>query len=197
MCNGVVCVDCNDDADCEAENPGDVCQSAQCITPCTSGDPTCPSGEICDELRERCVAQCLTTANCAVGETCDAGACICTIPEIDDAFVSGGGQWPIILSVSISPVGSTSNLQYRATFKAAAGWEVGSPFQSSAPITLQLPPNCDGPNEFWGCVNSCGINHSASGVVEVQLKNGCGAVSEILTIPTSGECDLCSGQVCQ
>lgn len=193
VCNGVVCVGCNEDADCES---GQECRGSTCVFPCSQADPTCPTGQVCNTFQERCVAECTSITDCGTGETCDGGACVCPIPVIEDAFASVGSTWPITLTVSVTPVGTTSGLEYKATFRGN-GWEVGTPYQNSAPILLALPGNCGGPNATWGCPSACGSGYSASGVVEVQIRNSCGNESQIFRLPVSGECDLCSGQVCQ
>merc|ERR1712227_675144 len=70
VCKDNKCVECTGSGDCQVFGENAKCDTATntCFVPC--GDDKCYSGDICKEYEEVCV-DCLTNADCEVGEICD------------------------------------------------------------------------------------------------------------------------------
>ena len=197
VCDGVFCVECVKDTDCSSRNPGQVCDNSACVNTCSAQDTTCPSGTVCSISKGICVNECTSNADCTTGETCEDGGCFCAKPIISSAFTTPPGTFPPGLVINVQSPDSLAGMYYRATFVADSGVRIGSEWTQQLPVTIPLPAQCDAGYPGYGCPAYCGGGHSIKGKIEVQIKNICGAISDIYTIPASGSCDFCVSEMCQ
>lgn len=100
-CGGAVC------------GADEICEQGACVSPC----PTCPTGEVCDPMRRRCVVEpsclgvdcgegkrcvdgaCHTACGegvCKKGQVCEGGSCVAKKPKKSGGCSTGGDASPLV-----------------------------------------------------------------------------------------------------
>ena len=150
-------------------------------------------------------SECFSDGDCSVGKKCSGVVCTCPLPEITNATVRITQAWPPIIEVFVNSIGGEfATNQYKIQFTNSAGTYtspeefIPNPGNTAPTFTFDFPGNCDDPQMYngYGCVTNCGMGHSISGKVKIQVKNVCGSLSATKTIPVSGNCDFCSASTC-
>lgn len=170
-------------------------------TNCTS-DADCVLGFKCNTSTKIC-SQCLTNADCSDGKLCVGPVCTCPLPVITDATVTVLGAWPPSIQVFVDSTGGNyETMKYKINFVNSVGSFateedfLPNPGTTAPTFTFDFPSTCDGFYTGYGCPSDCGPGHTIQGKVTVQIQNECGSISQVKTIPLSGNCDFCTQPTC-
>jgi hypothetical protein len=141
------------------------------VTACTSDKQCTPLKQLCDTRLGRC-ADCLSTADCATGTACSAGACVVALCTPSAVFCDGNAI------KTCDPAGQGSTLT-----KTCAAGQYCDPTAVACASLVCVPgtPACDG-TRATRC-NALGSAYESGGT-------DCAAASQACV---SGACKSCSG----